>query len=175
MGLDDLSFMQYMGLCVFSLSNFPFDDCENIYTSWYYHHQIGNMNHKTLFKIRQWSNMVWKVYLAMFLLPVEIKTVDQAGVPHFFIQFVVKDIWHRTRHEMKIDMMTSWNGNIFTRNWPFVWGIHRYKGQWRGALMFSLICVWINGSVLSKQSWGWWFETPSRPLWRHWNEISCCL
>ena len=31
-----------------------------------------------------------------------------------------------------------------------IWGIHRFpvnsphKGQWRGALMFSLICVWIN-------------------------------
>ena len=23
---------------------------------------------------------------------------------------------------------------------------------------------------LSKQSWGWWFETPSRPLWRHRND-----
>ena len=23
---------------------------------------------------------------------------------------------------------------------------------------------------LSKQSWGWWFETPLRPLWRHCNE-----
>ena len=23
---------------------------------------------------------------------------------------------------------------------------------------------------LSQQSWGWWFETPSRPLWRHGNE-----
>ena len=23
---------------------------------------------------------------------------------------------------------------------------------------------------LSKQSWGWWFETPSRSLWRHCNE-----
>ena len=23
---------------------------------------------------------------------------------------------------------------------------------------------------LSKQSWGWWFETPSRPLWRYNNE-----
>ena len=22
---------------------------------------------------------------------------------------------------------------------------------------------------LSKQSWGWWFETPSRPLWRQYN------
>ena len=24
---------------------------------------------------------------------------------------------------------------------------------------------------LSKQSWGWWFETPSRPLWRHSNVL----
>ena len=24
---------------------------------------------------------------------------------------------------------------------------------------------------LSKQSWGWWFETQSRPLWRHRNDI----
>ena len=28
---------------------------------------------------------------------------------------------------------------------------------------------------LSKQSWGWWFETPSRPLRRHRNEnLFCC-
>ena len=25
--------------------------------------------------------------------------------------------------------------------------------------------------LLSKQSRGWWFETPSRPLWRHFNDI----
>ena len=41
----------------------------------------------------------------------------------------------------------------FPRYWPFVRGIHRspvnspHKGQWRRALMFSLICVWINGWV----------------------------
>ena len=41
----------------------------------------------------------------------------------------------------------------FPRNWPFVRGIHRspvnspHKGQWRRALVFSLICVWINGWV----------------------------
>ena len=31
---------------------------------------------------------------------------------------------------------------------------------------------------LNKQSWGWWFETPSQPLWRHCNEgliSSACL
>ena len=27
---------------------------------------------------------------------------------------------------------------------------------------------------LSKQSWGWCFETPSHPLWRHCNEINVC-
>ena len=41
----------------------------------------------------------------------------------------------------------------FPRYWPFVRGIHRssvnspHKGQWRGALMFSLICIWINDWV----------------------------
>ena len=41
----------------------------------------------------------------------------------------------------------------FPRYWPFVRGIHRspvnspHKGQWRGALIFSLICAWINGWV----------------------------
>ena len=39
----------------------------------------------------------------------------------------------------------------FPRYWPFVREIHRYpvnspyKGQWRGAVMFSLSCVWIIG------------------------------
>ena len=27
---------------------------------------------------------------------------------------------------------------------------------------------------LSKQSWGWWFETLSRPLWRH-RIVKFCL
>ena len=52
-------------------------------------------------------------------------------------------------------------------------GIHRspvnspHKDQWRRALMFSLICA-LN-KHLSKQSRGWWFETPSRLLCRHCN------
>ena len=28
---------------------------------------------------------------------------------------------------------------------------------------------------LSKQSWDWWFETPSRPLWRHCNAVFECV
>ena len=67
----------------------------------------------------------------------------------------------------------------FPRYWPFVRGIHRspvnsqHKGQWRGGLMFPLICA-LN-KRLSKQWWGWWFETPSRPSWRHRNEPELSL
>ena len=60
----------------------------------------------------------------------------------------------------------------FSRYWSFCAGIHRspvnspHKGQWRGALIFS---SHLN-KRLNKQSWGWWFQTPSHPLWRHCNE-----
>ena len=46
----------------------------------------------------------------------------------------------------------------FPRCWPFVRGIQRspvhspHKGQWRGALMFSLISVWINGWVNNREA-----------------------
>ena len=49
------------------------------------------------------------------------------------------------------DDVIKWK--LFPRYWPFVWEIHRspvnspHKGQWRGALMFTLICARINGWV----------------------------
>ena len=60
--------------------------------------------------------------------------------------------------------MTSWSGfqqshddvikwKHFLCYWPFVRGIHQslvnshHKAQWRGTLMFSLNCTWINGWV----------------------------
>ena len=63
----------------------------------------------------------------------------------------------------------------FPRNWPFVRGIHQslvnypYKGQWRGALTF-FFDVSMNTRI-SKRSRRWWFETPSRSLWRHCNDF----
>ena len=66
------------------------------------------------------------------------------------------------RHQMK----------HFPRYWPFVRGIPRspvnspHKGQWRGALRFFDRCL---NKRLSKQSWGWWFETSTCPLWQHYD------
>ena len=63
----------------------------------------------------------------------------------------------------------------FPRYWPFVRGIHRspvnspHKGQWRGALMFSLICVWINAWVNNREAGD--LRRYHTPLWRHRNDL----
>ena len=59
---------------------------------------------------------------------------------------------HPTGH----DDVIKWKH--FPRHWPFAWGIHRslanspHKGQWRGTLMFYLICSWTNGWVNSRDA-----------------------
>ena len=82
-------------------------------------------------------------------------------------------VYPSVRRSFRHDDVFKWKH--FPRYWPFDWGIHRWpvnsphKGQWRGALMFSLI--WALNKRLSEQLWGWWFETSSRSLWRHCNEL----
>ena len=83
---------------------------------------------------------------------------------HFVVMWI-RHSWHF--------MMTSSNGNIFRVTGPLCgeftghrW-ITSHKGQWRGVLMFSLICAWKKR--LSQQSGRWWFEKPSRSFWRHCN------
>ena len=54
------------------------------------------------------------------------------------------------------DDVIKWK--YFPRHWTFVRGIHRspvnspHNGQWRGALMFSLICVWIKDWVNNREA-----------------------
>ena len=62
-------------------------------------------------------------------------------------------LWDIFQHH---DDVIKWK--YFPRYWPFVRGIHRsavnspHKGQWHGALTFSLIYVWINGWVNNRKA-----------------------
>ena len=73
------------------------------------------------------------------------------------------------KNEVDHDCIIKWKH--FPRYWPFVWKIHRspvnspHKGQWRWALMFSLICTWTNGWTTRHR----WFQMPFRSLWCHSN------
>ena len=70
----------------------------------------------------------------------------------FYDDHYCSDMWKHQRswwcHQM----------DTFPRYWPFVRGIHRspvnspHKGQWPGALRFSLICDWINSWVNNREA-----------------------
>ena len=113
------------------------------------------------------------VYIYIYILP---------GFDYVlqYLISILKNLEHDEKHSKHIQYNSTLNLYIrfalvhddvikwkhFPRSsyWPFVRGIHRspvnstHKGQWRGALMFSLICVWINGWVNNREA---------GDLWRH--------
>ena len=70
------------------------------------------------------------------------------------------DTYTRSTHRFHDDVI-KWKH--FPRHWSSVRGIHRSsvnspQGQWRGALMFSLICAWIKAWVNNREAS--WFIYP---------------
>ena len=65
-------------------------------------------------------------------------------------------LWRHCNEIPSHDDVSKWKH--FPRYWPFMLGIHRslvnspHKGQWRGALMFTLICAPINGWVNNREA-----------------------
>ena len=72
---SQLSFIQYLGLCVFSLPNSPVTIVRMCALS-YYHHQTGSMNHWPLFRVRSWNNgmrfMSYYVLMDKFLISIHL-------------------------------------------------------------------------------------------------------
>ena len=79
---------------------------------------------------------------------------------------------------MRFSHAQSWRHQWkhFPRYWPYAQGIHRspvnfpHKGQWHGALMFSLICARINSWVNNRSA------GDLRRHWAHYDVImmACC-
>ena len=71
---------------------------------------------------------------------------------HGSCSFLIKSYYSLAHH----DDVIKWKH--VPRYWPFVRGNHRspvnspHKGQWRGALVFSLICLRINGRVNNRKA-----------------------
>ena len=85
-------------------------------------------------------------------------------------------------HSYILFMMRSSNGNIFRVTGPF---FGEFTGhRWIPCTRASYAELWFFFDLrlnkrLSKQPWGWWFETPPSLLWRHcsvcWMNSAACL
>ena len=71
-------------------------------------------------------------------------------------------------------MMTSSNGNIFRVTGPLrgeFTGPGEFPAQRPVPRSFDVFFDLSLNKRLSKQPWGWWFETPPRSLWRQCNVL----
>ena len=97
---------------------------------------------------------------------------------HFFFKvdktlatYLAGDVATHVKYEH--DMMTSSNGNIFRVTGPLCGeftGPGEFPTQRPVTRSFHVFFDLRPNKPLSKQSWGWWFETLSRSLWRHRND-----
>ena len=104
-----------------------------------------------------WASRIWVCFHYLFIIGESNQLMLLQGNPinlkHSFWIIVstpyLRLIWLLIIHLH--DDNIKWKH--FSRYCPFVWGIHwsqvnsPYKGQWHGALMFSMICARINGWV----------------------------
>ena len=76
-----------------------------------------------------------------------------------------------------MNMMTSSNGNIFRVTGHLCGeftGPGEFPAQRPVTRSFDIFFEQRVNKGLSKQSWGWWCETLSRPLWRHCSDTPGC-
>ena len=91
----------------------------------------------------------------------------QANCDYFYItiniQFTIDN---------RICMMTSSNGNIFRVTGPLCGEFtgHRWIPHTKASDVEHFFYLRLN-KRLSKQPWGWWFETPLWSLWRQCNGL----
>ena len=100
---------------------------------------------------------IWLLFIQIIIGLYTYSLVKSGELPH---------IWCLCNIMHNHYTMTSSNGNILRAAGPFCacvysnWGARSpvdspHNGQWRGALVFSLICAWTNGLANNRNAGEW--------------------
>ena len=136
-----------------------------------------------------WNSCIYMPWYVVFILKGQQTLLLHKHVDRIWqILFICTCYTHYVNSSMRPDergqqpnlasITNTWWRHQMETYWPFLRGIHPspvdspLKGQWHGALMFSLICACMN-KQLSKQSTRRRFDMLSRSLWRRCNGRGC--
>ena len=120
----------------------------------------ANFIKHTLWRVTQGNCTATFLALLVGITPLLlcIKTLETTATVFLPATFAVSTSCYTTQVDglVQHDDVIKWKH--FPRYWLFVRGIHQssvnspHKGQWRGALIFSLICDWINGWINNREA-----------------------
>ena len=99
----------------------------------------------------------------------------RTGIIQIEMPYGDSPVTHRNQTQV---MVTSSSGNIFRVTGPLCGeftGPGEFPAQRPVTQSFDAFFDLRPNKRLSKQPWGWWFETQSWSLWRHCNVKQCCL
>ena len=144
-------------LCVTSPHSWPFKDCKSIYGGKIYQ-QLKSSLQSSVSKIyvKHWINGEWEVGF------------HRPGRCPFWMTSNVESVpmsWWRHQMETFSALLA-----ICAENSPVPGEFPTQRPVTRS---FDVFFDLRPNKRLSKQSWGWWSETPSSSLWRHRNVITC--
>ena len=98
------------------------------------------------------------------------------------IPIFTRQLWHFSISHCDLVPYTCFHDDVikskyFPRYWPFVRGIHRWLSRTKAsdAERWYFFYLRLNEHWVNDHDWGWWFETPSRPLWRHSGVTNCAI
>ena len=158
-----------------------------ISTHWpYYFIKWHDMNPYNLQERSPYSLFPWKILVlpwnTNFVIPTtfQFQSYDCPSAEITLKDMVRTSQYHATQNTTKdnkvcaqCDMMTSSNGNIFRVTGPLCGeftGTGEFPTQRPVTRSFDVYFDLGLNKRLSKQPWGWWFETPSWSLWRQCND-----
>ena len=113
--------------------------------------------------IRPINNCHWWVYRSPFIKDYFMVLHDEL----FYIELYETHFGRVV--ESQPSMMAPSNGYIFCVTGPLCGEFPTERPVTRS---FDVFFDLRQNKLLSKQSWGWWFETPSSSRWRHCNVSS---
>ena len=157
-----------------------------------FHCQITYIKHTLFLPFIQYCSPTFENSMCEFDQNISTYTWKRSGDPKVYIPRpltlanndnlkIDRQIYHHEREKLPHrfpsglkTMMTSSNGNIFRVTDPLCGeftGPGEFPTQRPVTRSFDIFFDLRLNKWLSKQPWGWWFETPSWSLWRHCNAL----
>ena len=126
--------------------------------------------------IRMWNAEKLRLILMIWINEVQTTWFTETVITPCWIRWFRRnglhhDVWQVTNEHMSMVTLSWWRHQMETFSVLLaIWGTGEFPAQRPVTRSFDVFFDLRPNKRLSKQPWGWWFETLSCSLWCHCND-----